>query len=198
MTAQPEHGAANRDRRERWSGGPLRRALILAGWALAVFVVWLGVPFVVAYAVGDIGDPTQARRGEVAGHVLRIAGILFALGVPVLLAWFRLLLSSGLRQTAAVLATLVSLGYALTAIVPGGTELPAPPEPSVIGPAVLPPEREPALGALRDAAFGFLSVVVSWAFAFALASILLRAEPVTAERAPLEEGQVSEAPPTQA
>lgn len=159
--------------------------------------MWLGVPFVVAYAVGDIGDPGRATRGEVAGHVLRIAGILFALGVPLLLAWFRLLLSSGLRRTAAVLATLVSLGYALTAIVPGAPELPAPPEPSVIGPAVLPPEREPALGALRDAAFGFLSVVVSWAFTFPLASILIRAEPLPVERAPLEEARAREEPPAQ-
>lgn len=133
----------------------LRRAAILAGWALAVFALWLGVPFVVSYAVGELGDPAQMSRGELADDALRLAGILTALGVPVLLAWYYLLFSSGLPQTAAIFATLLSLAYAAT--------------------TAMPAERSAALlQDLRGAAFGFLSIVVSWGFAFALAAILLR------------------------
>lgn len=152
------------------AGAVLRRVLILLGWAFAVYVVWLGVPFAALYSVGQIEGLGSATRGEVARRVMELTAFLLLAGVPALLAWYLLLLSSGHRQAAALLATLVSLAYVATA-----PEQPSRPAPTG--------ELADALRALRDASYGFLSLILSWLFAFALGAILLLAEPAAEEEA---------------
>ncbi len=152
-----------RDRLGRSASAALGRALILTGWAFAIYVVWFGVPFVVLYALGQIEELGPATLGDIAQRVLGLVGFLALAGVPALLAWYLLVLSSGRPQAAAVLATLISLAYVATAP-------PRPRAPSFQGDLAGP------LAELTDASYAFLSLVLSWLFSFATGAILLLAE----------------------